>query len=177
MKLIGMTQLIAIKMVESATHCPAVERSIRRDFIQRSYVPFTYSKTAIIVFVKHFGNSSLVRWHHCVVPGKSLRTVIQRSHVYRVVVASGEQSCSCGRTNSCGVKIGKSQSIIGQTVQHRSLHQSTESAGCSVSGIVNQPYHHIWSSLGSMFLFRPCLFRFGKGFTNFTFKIGSRSEE
>src|ERR1035437_7516077 len=122
MELVGMSKLKSVEMVEATSYSPTVEWTIGSNFIQWCNVIFTYSKIIITIFVKHFSYSCLITRHNSIVTGEATGTIIQRSHVYRMVIATCEQSSTGWGTNTGRVKVSVPQTIISQTIQHGCLH-------------------------------------------------------
>ncbi|MNQ87207.1 hypothetical protein D3C85_1024210 [compost metagenome] len=74
--LIGMTQLEAVKMIETTANRPSVIRAYCSDFVNGGNMVFPYSKGAVIIFVQYFGNCSFIGGHNGIVTRKTTRTVI-----------------------------------------------------------------------------------------------------
>ena len=106
----------------------------------------------VAVLPQHLREGADTLGHECVVARKASASFHNNSRICRVMIATREQGCACGRTKSRGVELRVAKAVLGETVEGRCRYRTTECTGSSEAHIVSQNKQDVWSSLRSFYL-------------------------
>src|SRR6202000_764999 len=113
----------AEEMVKALPCRPAVKRPRRGDLIDRRQVILAYRECVIIIFMQYLGDGGFIKKHSCIVSRETKRAIIEITHMHRMMIAPGQQRSTGWTANGRRMKIGKTQPVVSQAVQHRCIHQ------------------------------------------------------
>ena len=147
--LIGVSPEEPVVTLEAPSQRPTVVGTGGCFVFRRGEVPLADEEGVVAVGQEHLAQHPGGRRDDRVVSGEPTRSLRDGGHPDRVVVAPGHDAGPRWGAQCCRVHVRIPKPGLGQAIEYRGVHQSTEAGELAVANIIENDDHHVRRTLKS----------------------------